>query len=32
MTARGFVVLQVHGIKADKAREGTQVRWRNLRI
>ena len=32
LTPRGFVALQVHAIKDDKAREGTQVRWRNLRI
>ncbi len=32
LTPRGFIALQVHGIKDDKARAGTQVRWRNLRI
>jgi len=32
MTARGFIALQVHGIGKDKAKEGTQVRWRNLQI
>ena len=32
LTSRGFIALQVHRIKDDKAREGTQVRWRNLRI
>ena len=32
LTARGFIALQVHGIKDDQARAGTQVRWRNLRI
>ena len=32
LTPRGFIGLQVHGIKDDKAREGAQVRWRNLRI
>ncbi len=32
LTPRGFIGLQVHQIKADKAREGLQVRWRNLRI
>lgn len=32
MTPRGFIALQVHGIKDDKARAGTQVRWRHLRI
>lgn len=31
MTASGFICLQVHGIKnADQ--EGTQVRWKNIRI
>lgn len=28
----GFIALQVHGIGNDKSKEGTQVRWRNLRI
>lgn len=28
----GFIGLQVHGIGNDKSKEGTQVRWRNLRI
>jgi hypothetical protein len=28
----GFIGLQVHGIGNDKDKEGTQVRWRNLRI
>ena len=32
MTPRGFIALQIHGIKDDKSREGAQVRWRNLRI
>lgn len=32
LTPRGFIALQVHSIKDDKAREGAQVRWRNLRI
>ena len=32
LTPRGFIALQVHQIKTDKAREGLQVRWRNLRI
>lgn len=32
MTPRGFIALQVHGIGNDKSKEGTQVRWRNLRI
>jgi hypothetical protein len=30
--ASGFIGLQVHGIGKDKTKEGTQVRWRNLRI
>ena len=32
MTPRGFIALQVHSIKDDKTRDGTQVRWRNLRL
>ena len=32
MTPKGFIALQVHGIGNDKSKEGTQVRWRNLRI
>lgn len=32
LTPSGFIALQVHGIRDDKAREGLQVRWRNLRI
>ncbi|MCC6820802.1 MAG: DUF1080 domain-containing protein [Verrucomicrobia subdivision 3 bacterium] len=32
LTPRGFIALQVHGIKNDQGREGAQVRWRNLRI
>ena len=32
LTPRGFIALQVHGIKDDQARAGTQVRWRNLRL
>jgi hypothetical protein len=31
MTPSGFIALQVHSI-SDKSTEGTQVRWRNLRI
>lgn len=31
-TAFGFIGLQVHGIGNDKSKDGTQVRWRNLRI
>lgn len=30
LTPRGFIALQVHGIKQDTTRAGTQVRWRNL--
>ncbi len=32
LTATGFIALQVHGIGKDQSKEGTQVRWRNLRI
>jgi hypothetical protein len=32
MTPKGFVALQVHGIGSETAKEGTQVRWRSLRI
>ena len=32
LTPSGFIALQVHGINKDKDKEGTQVRWRNLRI
>ena len=32
LTPSGFIALQVHGIGADKDKDGTQVRWRNLRI
>jgi len=32
MTTKGFIALQVHSIGDDKSKEGTQVRWRNLRI
>jgi len=32
VTARGFIALQVHGIGKDKEKDGTQVRWRNLKI
>ena len=31
-TAKGFIGLQVHGIGNNKAHEGKQVHWRNLRI
>jgi hypothetical protein len=30
--AAGFIGLQVHGIGKDKDKDGTKVRWRNLRI
>ena len=30
--AAGFIGLQVHGIGNDKTKDGTQVRWRKLRI
>lgn len=30
--AAGFIGLQVHAIGKDKNKDGTQVRWRNLRI
>ncbi len=30
--AAGFIGLQVHSIGNDKSKDGTQVRWRNLRI
>lgn len=32
MTLRGLIALQVHSIGNDKAKEGAQVRWRNIRI
>jgi hypothetical protein len=32
MTPSGFIALQVHGIGQEKNKEGTQVRWRKLRI
>jgi hypothetical protein len=32
LTPRGFIALQVHGIGNNKDIEGTQVRWRKLRI
>jgi hypothetical protein len=28
----GFIALQVHGIGKDKALEGREIRWRNIRI
>jgi hypothetical protein len=32
MTLRGIIGLQVHSIGKDKKTDGTQVRWRNLKI
>ncbi|GAB3172886.1 DUF1080 domain-containing protein [Telluribacter humicola] len=32
MTPEGFISLQVHGIGNDAKKEGTQVRWKNVRI
>lgn len=32
MTSKGFIALQVHGISRDASKEGSEVRWRNLRI
>ncbi len=32
LTGSGFIALQVHGIGQEKAKEGTKVRWRNLRV
>lgn len=32
MTEEGFIGFQVHGIGKNKDKEGTQVRWRNIRI
>ncbi len=32
MTPEGFICLQVHGIGNDAKKEGTQVRWKNVRI
>ncbi len=31
MTPKGFIALQVHAIK-DKANEGEEIRWKNIRI
>ncbi len=31
-TAEGFIGLQVHGIGSNKDKEGSEVRWRNIRI
>jgi hypothetical protein len=32
LTPSGFIALQVHGIGKDQSVDGSQVRWRNLRI
>lgn len=32
LTPRGFIALQVHAIDKDKSKDGTQVRWRNLKL
>jgi hypothetical protein len=32
MTPRGFIALQVHGIGKAVGKNGTQVRWRNLKL
>jgi len=32
MARTGFLALQVHGVGKDKAKEGIEVRWRNIRI
>ena len=32
VTPKGYLALQVHGIGQNKALEGKQIRWRNLRI
>jgi hypothetical protein len=32
MTPRGFIALQVHEINKDQSKNGTQVRWRNLKL
>jgi hypothetical protein len=32
MTPEGFICLQVHSIGNDPKKEGTQVRWKNIRI
>ena len=32
MTPRGLIALQVHGIGKEMDKNGTQVRWRNLKI
>ncbi|MBN2634384.1 MAG: DUF1080 domain-containing protein [Bacteroidales bacterium] len=32
LTPSGFIALQVHSIGNDKAREGLEVKWKNIRI
>ena len=32
LTLSGFICLQVHGIGKDKLKDGTQVKWKNIRI
>jgi hypothetical protein len=32
LTPRGFIALQVHAIGKEPDKEGTQVRWRNLKL
>lgn len=32
MTPRGFIALQVHAIGNEETKNGTQVRWRNLKL
>ncbi len=32
LTPRGFIALQVHGIGKNQEVDGSQVRWRNLKI
>lgn len=32
VTPKGFIGLQVHGVGSDEAKEGIEVRWRNIRL
>lgn len=32
VSSAGFIALQVHGIGSEKDKDGSQVRWRNVRI
>ncbi len=32
MTPSGFIALQVHGIGTNEDKEGTQVKWKNIRL